>query len=280
MSNKMPGCHLANAWRSRSKHILQWRYRNEVSVSIQFNSYIWPVVSGIEVCAPPSVYKINCSNVDNFDLHFCQVWAIFPAIFPAIWAFNRRLKVPFLWPWSVITSVTRETWEPFWCRPQPCHAHRFSLPKVPTHFSFRNIRKKILNIIYWICLHTAQHSYTFTYAYHLHSLSTHSLQTWVNIELLVWSLLIYHFHVWSSSILETCLQSVVCRQCLKWRILRTGLNIVFVRGRTGNSTKFCRRRNRTLAKLHLTNRTGVPIHFEHCMQSVDRSPSWQWILEL
>ena len=26
MSNKMPGCHLANAWRSRSKHILQWRY--------------------------------------------------------------------------------------------------------------------------------------------------------------------------------------------------------------------------------------------------------------
>ena len=31
MSNKMPGCHLANAWRSRLKHILQWRYRNEVS---------------------------------------------------------------------------------------------------------------------------------------------------------------------------------------------------------------------------------------------------------
>ena len=28
----MPGGHLANAWRSRSKHILQWRYRNEVSV--------------------------------------------------------------------------------------------------------------------------------------------------------------------------------------------------------------------------------------------------------
>ena len=26
MSNKMPGCHLVNAWRSRSKHILQWRY--------------------------------------------------------------------------------------------------------------------------------------------------------------------------------------------------------------------------------------------------------------
>ena len=26
MSNKMPGCHLANVWRSRSKHILQWRY--------------------------------------------------------------------------------------------------------------------------------------------------------------------------------------------------------------------------------------------------------------
>ena len=26
MSNKMPGCHLANARRSRSKHILQWRY--------------------------------------------------------------------------------------------------------------------------------------------------------------------------------------------------------------------------------------------------------------
>ena len=30
MSNKMPGCHLANAWRSRSKHILQWWYRSEV----------------------------------------------------------------------------------------------------------------------------------------------------------------------------------------------------------------------------------------------------------
>ena len=33
--NKLPGCHLANAWRSRSKHILQWRYRNEVSVHSQ-----------------------------------------------------------------------------------------------------------------------------------------------------------------------------------------------------------------------------------------------------
>ena len=32
MSNTIPGCHPANAWRSRSKHILQWRYRNEVSV--------------------------------------------------------------------------------------------------------------------------------------------------------------------------------------------------------------------------------------------------------
>ena len=40
VSNKMPGCHLANAWRSRSKHILQWRYRNEVS--IQFNiGHLW-----------------------------------------------------------------------------------------------------------------------------------------------------------------------------------------------------------------------------------------------
>ena len=32
VSNKMPGYHLANAWRSRSKDILQWRYHNEVSV--------------------------------------------------------------------------------------------------------------------------------------------------------------------------------------------------------------------------------------------------------
>ena len=40
VSNKMPGCHLANACRSRSKHILQWRYRNEVS--IQFNiGHLW-----------------------------------------------------------------------------------------------------------------------------------------------------------------------------------------------------------------------------------------------
>ena len=36
MPNKLPGCHLANAWRSRSKHILQWRYRNEVSVHSSF----------------------------------------------------------------------------------------------------------------------------------------------------------------------------------------------------------------------------------------------------
>ena len=37
-SNKLPGCHLANAWRSHST-ILQWRYRNEVSVH-SFNSFI------------------------------------------------------------------------------------------------------------------------------------------------------------------------------------------------------------------------------------------------
>ena len=43
MSNKMPGCHLANAWRRRSKHILQWRYRNEVSVQSinQINHCAW-----------------------------------------------------------------------------------------------------------------------------------------------------------------------------------------------------------------------------------------------
>ena len=40
MSNKMPGCHLANAWRSRSKHILQWWYRNEVSVQ-SINQSSW-----------------------------------------------------------------------------------------------------------------------------------------------------------------------------------------------------------------------------------------------
>ena len=39
MSNKLPGCHLANAWRSRSKHILQWRYRNEVSVHSFIHSF-------------------------------------------------------------------------------------------------------------------------------------------------------------------------------------------------------------------------------------------------
>ena len=38
VSNKMPGCHLANAWRSPSKHILQWRYCT--AVMYQFNQSI------------------------------------------------------------------------------------------------------------------------------------------------------------------------------------------------------------------------------------------------
>ena len=36
VSNKMPGCHLANAWRNRSKHILQWQYYT--AMKYQFNS--------------------------------------------------------------------------------------------------------------------------------------------------------------------------------------------------------------------------------------------------
>ena len=38
MSNKLPGCRLANARRSRSKHILQWWYHNEVSVHLFINT--------------------------------------------------------------------------------------------------------------------------------------------------------------------------------------------------------------------------------------------------
>ena len=63
MSNKMPGCHLANAWRSRSKHILQWRYRNEVSVSIQFKFIVTPNPQPLSFCCvvypPSSFFKIR-----------------------------------------------------------------------------------------------------------------------------------------------------------------------------------------------------------------------------
>ena len=56
MSNKMPGCHLANAWRSRSKLILQWRYRNEVSVHsinlVIVNMVVRPYYSCAEGSAP------------------------------------------------------------------------------------------------------------------------------------------------------------------------------------------------------------------------------------
>ena len=45
--HKLPGCHLANAWRSRSKHILQWRYRNEVSVH-SINSTVFK--DGLGIC--------------------------------------------------------------------------------------------------------------------------------------------------------------------------------------------------------------------------------------
>ena len=35
VSNEMSGCHLANAWRSRLKHILQWQYYT--AMKLQFN---------------------------------------------------------------------------------------------------------------------------------------------------------------------------------------------------------------------------------------------------
>ena len=56
MSNKLPGCHLANACRSRSKHILQWRYRNEVSLNI-FNF--------LDVLAEKNYININNNNLNN-----------------------------------------------------------------------------------------------------------------------------------------------------------------------------------------------------------------------
>ena len=37
VSNKKPGCHLANAWISRSIHILQWRY---TAMKYQFNQQL------------------------------------------------------------------------------------------------------------------------------------------------------------------------------------------------------------------------------------------------
>ena len=43
--NKMPGCHLTDAWRSHSKHILQWRYYT--TMKYQFiHSFIDPITSG------------------------------------------------------------------------------------------------------------------------------------------------------------------------------------------------------------------------------------------
>ena len=62
MSNKMPGCHLANAWRSRSKHILQWWYytamkyqfihsfiriSNMVEIEMEREDYYYYLYSGI-----------------------------------------------------------------------------------------------------------------------------------------------------------------------------------------------------------------------------------------
>ena len=38
ISNRMSICHLANAWRSRSKHILQWKYYTAMKYQFQFNS--------------------------------------------------------------------------------------------------------------------------------------------------------------------------------------------------------------------------------------------------
>ena len=58
MSNKMPGCHLANAWRSRSKHILQWRYRNEVSVHSFIHQILVYFTSFLPSLLPPSFPSI------------------------------------------------------------------------------------------------------------------------------------------------------------------------------------------------------------------------------
>ena len=57
MSNKMSGCHLANAGRSRSKHILQWRYRYEVSVQSINQSSIQSSPLGSFIARIPALMK-------------------------------------------------------------------------------------------------------------------------------------------------------------------------------------------------------------------------------
>ena len=71
MSNKMPGCHLANAWRNRSKHILQWRYRNEVSV--QFNQSIVRTFIMIHLSHSSSIMLCHFVMYDIMLLCFFQL---------------------------------------------------------------------------------------------------------------------------------------------------------------------------------------------------------------
>ena len=51
MSNKMPGCHIANAWISRSKHILQLQYN--AAMKYQFNQLTrgWRTVNPTDIAA-------------------------------------------------------------------------------------------------------------------------------------------------------------------------------------------------------------------------------------
>ena len=65
MSNKLPGCHLANAWRSRSKHILQWRYyRNEVSVHSFIHSSETKLIPSYKVLVP-WIFQWNSSGLSK-----------------------------------------------------------------------------------------------------------------------------------------------------------------------------------------------------------------------
>ena len=56
--HKMSGCHLANAWRSRSKHILQWRYYT--AMKYQFNS----IFEGYQVVCPSCFFFFQYLELD------------------------------------------------------------------------------------------------------------------------------------------------------------------------------------------------------------------------
>ena len=119
----------------------------------------------------PSVYKINCSNVDNSD------HAFLPGVSNIPCNSGVQQKTEGSIPLTLICDNIRDPGNmgTILTSSAAVSCSQILIAKGSNLFSFRNIRL-ILNIM------VAKHSYTFTCAYPLHSLSTNSLQTWVNIE--------------------------------------------------------------------------------------------------